>query len=77
MYPARRVTGAPPWSQAWGWGPWESAWWPGLRPWGPAGPSPNGRHGLVVLWAHHLQEEAEGSGALWTGQQTKAGALAV
>ena len=31
----------------------------------------------VTLWAHHLQGEAEGSGALWIGQQTKAGALAV
>ena len=27
------VTGAPPWSQAWGWGSQLSAWWPGLSPW--------------------------------------------
>ncbi|KAK3516250.1 hypothetical protein QTP70_006400 [Hemibagrus guttatus] len=25
------VTGAPPWSQAWGWGTQASAWWPSLR----------------------------------------------
>ncbi|XDV13813.1 hypothetical protein PO909_002140 [Leuciscus waleckii] len=29
------VSGAPPWSQARGWGSYESAWWPGL-------PSPHG-----------------------------------
>ncbi|KAI3351865.1 hypothetical protein L3Q82_020695 [Scortum barcoo] len=31
------VTGAPPWSQAWGWGSQASAWWPGLCPRDPAG----------------------------------------
>ncbi|KAI3365143.1 hypothetical protein L3Q82_010118 [Scortum barcoo] len=30
------VTGAPPWSQAWGWGSQASAWWPGLCPRDPA-----------------------------------------
>ena len=35
-----RATGAPLWSQAWGWGSQASAWWPGLYPRGPAGPSP-------------------------------------
>ncbi|KAI3360357.1 hypothetical protein L3Q82_014669 [Scortum barcoo] len=34
------VTGAPPWSQAWGWGSQASAWWPGLCPRDPAGLSP-------------------------------------
>lgn len=31
------VTGAPPLSQAWGWGSQASAWWPGLHPWDPVG----------------------------------------
>ncbi|KAI3369674.1 hypothetical protein L3Q82_024517 [Scortum barcoo] len=35
------VTGAPPWSQAWGWGSQaKRAWWPGLCPRDPAGLSP-------------------------------------
>ncbi|KAI3362717.1 hypothetical protein L3Q82_001782 [Scortum barcoo] len=34
------VTGAPPWSQAWGWGSQVSTWWPGLCPRDPAGLSP-------------------------------------
>ncbi|KAI3364105.1 hypothetical protein L3Q82_010931 [Scortum barcoo] len=38
------VTGAPPWSQAWGWGSQASAWWwPGLCPRDPAGLSPKWR----------------------------------
>ncbi|XP_023250526.1 NLR family CARD domain-containing protein 3-like [Seriola lalandi dorsalis] len=41
------------------------------------GPGPNLLHGFVSQWAHHLQEESAGSGAVWIGQQTKAGALAV
>ncbi|KAI3354305.1 hypothetical protein L3Q82_018491, partial [Scortum barcoo] len=40
-YVARiRRYGAPPWSQAWGWGSQASAWWPGLCPRDPAGLSP-------------------------------------
>ncbi|KAI3364639.1 hypothetical protein L3Q82_011422, partial [Scortum barcoo] len=39
------VTGAPPWSQAWGWGSQASAWWPGLCPRDPAGLSPKWRNG--------------------------------
>ncbi|KAI3371025.1 hypothetical protein L3Q82_023675 [Scortum barcoo] len=35
--------GAPPWSQAWGWGSQASAWWPGLCPRDPAGLSPKWR----------------------------------
>lgn len=31
-----RVTGAPSWSQAWGWGTLASTWWPSLCPWGPS-----------------------------------------
>lgn len=37
-------------------------WWnpvAGLRP------SRKQRHGSAPLWAHHLQEESEGSGAMW------------
>ncbi|TWW80945.1 hypothetical protein D4764_01G0007600 [Takifugu flavidus] len=40
-----RVTGAPSWSQAWGWGTLASAWWPDLCPWSPAGHSPKRQHG--------------------------------
>ena len=46
-----RVTGAPPWSQAWGRGSFGSAWWPGLYPW--AHHPPVGRVrtvGCVVFW---------------------------
>lgn len=44
VYVARAdVTGAPPWSQAWGWGSSASAWWPGLYLRDPAGPSPKKR----------------------------------
>ncbi|KAK0145690.1 hypothetical protein N1851_015412 [Merluccius polli] len=43
------VTGAPPWSQAGGWGSRASAWWPGLYPWGPAGHSPKRRRGTPFL----------------------------
>ncbi|KAI3352048.1 hypothetical protein L3Q82_020863, partial [Scortum barcoo] len=39
------VTGAPPWSQAWGWGSQASTWWPGLCPRDPAGLSPKWRRG--------------------------------
>ena len=45
------VTGAPPWSQAWGWG-WgsqASAWWPGPSPRDPVGQNPNGRRGPAFL----------------------------
>ncbi|TWW64942.1 hypothetical protein D4764_22G0005890 [Takifugu flavidus] len=74
---AWRVSGAPPWSQAWGWGSIASAWWPGLRRWGPAGPSLNWLHGhFRPQWTHHPQEEHEGSGAVWIGLRTKTGALA-
>ena len=48
-----RVTGAPPWSQAWGWGSEASAWWPGLHPWGPAGHSPKKGHGTPLPQTHH------------------------
>ena len=48
-----RVTGAPPWSQAWGRGSFGSAWWPGLYPWGPVGLSPNEQRGFASPWAHH------------------------
>ncbi|KAI3357836.1 hypothetical protein L3Q82_016225 [Scortum barcoo] len=34
------VTGAPPWSQAWGWGSQASAWWPGSLPTGPGRAQP-------------------------------------
>ncbi|TWW54834.1 hypothetical protein D4764_0259720, partial [Takifugu flavidus] len=54
MYPARRVTGAPPWSQAWGWGSIASTW---CR----SQPKP-------ATWTHHPQEEHEGSGAVWIGR---------
>ncbi|TWW62740.1 Rho guanine nucleotide exchange factor 10-like protein [Takifugu flavidus] len=48
---------------SWGWGSIVSAWWPGLCPWGPAGPSPNQLRGHSRLqWTHHPQEEHEGSG---------------
>ena len=50
-------TGAPPWSQAWGWGSQASAWWPGHCPRGPAGLSPNERRGTILPWTHHPQEE--------------------
>ncbi|KAI3354214.1 hypothetical protein L3Q82_018754 [Scortum barcoo] len=42
------VTGAPPWSQAWGWGSQASAWWPGLCPRDPAGLSPKWRRGPIT-----------------------------
>ena len=58
------VTGAPPWSQAWGWGSQASAWWPGLCPRDPAGRSPKERRGPALLWAHHSQEGSEGAGAV-------------
>ena len=58
------VTGAPPWSQAWGWGSGASAWWPGLYPWGPAGHSPKRLRGTPFPPAHHQQEGPKGSGAL-------------
>ncbi|KAI3352981.1 hypothetical protein L3Q82_019556 [Scortum barcoo] len=40
------VTGAPPWSQAWGWGSQASAWWPGLCPLGPGRAQPE-----MATWA--------------------------
>ncbi|KAI3369110.1 hypothetical protein L3Q82_026075, partial [Scortum barcoo] len=40
------VTGAPPWSQAWGWGSQASAWWPGLCPRGPGRAQPE-----MATWA--------------------------
>ncbi|TWW61317.1 hypothetical protein D4764_05G0014070 [Takifugu flavidus] len=57
-----RVTGAPSWSQAWGWGTLASAWWPDLCLWSPAGRSPKRQHGTPFPWAHHLQEGPRGSG---------------
>ena len=48
-----RVTGAPSWSQAWGWGSMASAWWPGLFSWGPVGHSPKKQRGTPFPWAHH------------------------
>ncbi|TWW65115.1 R2 Retrovirus-related Pol polyprotein from type I retrotransposable element [Takifugu flavidus] len=57
-----RVTGAPSWSQAWGWGTLVSAWWLDLCPWSPAGHSPKRQHGTPFPWAHHLQEGPRGSG---------------
>ena len=78
VYVARTgVTGAPPWSQAWGWGSQASAWWPGLRPWGPAGLSPKERRGPALQWTHHLQEGSEGEDAKGFGRQLWAGAPAV
>ena len=75
VYVARNgVTGAPPWSQAWGWGSQASAWWPGLRPRDPAGCSPNERRGPALQWVHHLQEGSEGAGAVRFGWQSWAGA---
>ncbi|KAI3373248.1 hypothetical protein L3Q82_006555 [Scortum barcoo] len=38
--------GAPPWSQAWGWGSQASAWWPGLCPTGPGRAQPE-----MATWA--------------------------
>ena len=69
------VTGAPPWSQAWGWGMQVSAWWPGLCPQDPAGRSPNEQRGPVLPWAHHSREGSEGAGAVGYGWQSWAGAL--
>ncbi|KAI3364315.1 hypothetical protein L3Q82_011116 [Scortum barcoo] len=40
------VTGAPPWSQAWGWGSQASAWWPGLCPRDPGRAQPE-----MATWA--------------------------
>ncbi|KAI3362821.1 hypothetical protein L3Q82_001870 [Scortum barcoo] len=40
------VTGAPPWSQAWGWGSQASAWWPGSLPMGPGRAQPE-----MATWA--------------------------
>ena len=51
------VTGAPPWSQAWGGRSTASVWWPGLSPQGPAGHSPKERRGAVLPWTHHPQED--------------------
>ncbi|KAK7909723.1 hypothetical protein WMY93_014407 [Mugilogobius chulae] len=41
------VTGAPSWSQAWGGSSQASAWWPGLSPRDPAGPSPKRQRGTT------------------------------
>ncbi|TWW81839.1 hypothetical protein D4764_01G0016540 [Takifugu flavidus] len=57
-----RVTRAPSWSQAWGWGMLASAWWPDLCQWSLAGHSPKRQHGIPFPWAHHLQEGPRGSG---------------
>jgi len=35
---------------------------------GSTGPSPKRRRGVTCLWAHHLQGESLGSGALYTGR---------
>ncbi|KAI3377616.1 hypothetical protein L3Q82_008776 [Scortum barcoo] len=40
------VTGAPPWSHAWGWGSQASAWWPGLCPRDPGRAQPE-----MATWA--------------------------
>ena len=58
------VTGAPPWSQAWGWGSQASSWWLGLCPWDLAEHSPKEQRGPALQWAHHLQEGSEGAGAM-------------
>ena len=42
------ITGASPWSQAWGWGSQASARWAGLCPQGPAGHSPKEQHGPAL-----------------------------
>ena len=42
------VTGAPAWSQAWGWGLQASAWRLGLSPWDPAGLSPKDQCGPAL-----------------------------
>ncbi|KAI3371487.1 hypothetical protein L3Q82_024071 [Scortum barcoo] len=47
--PGLALPGAPPWSQAWGWGSQASAWWPGLCPRDPAGLSPKWRRGPAHL----------------------------
>uniref|UniRef100_A0AAR2KKC1 Pleckstrin homology domain containing A7 n=1 Tax=Pygocentrus nattereri TaxID=42514 RepID=A0AAR2KKC1_PYGNA len=57
VYPARiRVTGAPPWSQAWGRGSPASVWWPGIHSWCPAGPSPKELHESPLPSTHHRWE---------------------
>ena len=69
--PARRMPGAPLWSQARREGSTASAWWPGL-PRSPAGHSPNEIRGHTILsttWAHHPRPDAVGSGALPDGWQ--------
>ncbi|KAK3574685.1 hypothetical protein QTP86_012819 [Hemibagrus guttatus] len=43
------VTGAPPWSQAWGWGMQASAWWPSLCLRDSAGHSPKKQHRPTFL----------------------------
>ncbi|KAI3366638.1 hypothetical protein L3Q82_009327, partial [Scortum barcoo] len=55
------VTGAPPWSQAWGWGLQASAWWPGSLPTGPgrAQPENGGDVGPPFRQFHHRQEEQQ------------------
>ncbi|TWW77322.1 hypothetical protein D4764_12G0007120 [Takifugu flavidus] len=68
-----RVTGAPSWSQAWGWGTLASAWWPDLCPWSPAGRSPKRQHGTPFPWAHHLQEGPRGSGHCVLGSSRRQG----
>ena len=70
------VTGAPPWSQAWGWSSVPSAW-PGPMGTGPARHSPKRQHGTPFPQTHHQQEGPKGSGAMCAGHRPNAGTLAV
>ncbi|KAI3355458.1 hypothetical protein L3Q82_018295, partial [Scortum barcoo] len=65
------VTGAPPWSQAWGWGSQASAWWPGLCPRDPAGLSPKWRRGDVGPPSSRLTTRRKGHGMSprWGGKE--------
>ncbi|KAJ0069625.1 hypothetical protein NL108_011560 [Boleophthalmus pectinirostris] len=51
------ITGAPPWSQAWGGCSPASACWPGLPLRSLAGLSLKERRGAVLTWAHHPRED--------------------
>ncbi|KAI3358634.1 hypothetical protein L3Q82_015045, partial [Scortum barcoo] len=71
------VTGAPPWSQAWGWGSQASAWWPGLCPQGPSRAQPE-----MATWARlpvgspPAGRSMRGLGAMWvSGRRAGVGLL--
>ncbi|KAK3558202.1 hypothetical protein QTP86_014003, partial [Hemibagrus guttatus] len=56
------VTGAPPWSQAWGWGTQVIAWWPSLCLRDSAGNSPKKRHRPTTR-----RKEHKGPASGWGG----------